>query len=335
VAEYLFPGGKVRGGEYHATNHVRGDRKAGSFSVNVATGEWNDFADAGGGGGDVVSLWAYRYGCKQGEAARALLDWLGGSPVAPLPAPRAPIPAPRAGPAPADVAAVWHGARRLWPEADADAGAVAWLEARGLDAGAVDVLGLARSVTRWPWEGKGAAERRLVARVWNDAGELVGLRGRLVAAVPDAPKETVPAGVAARGRVLACPLGVAMLRGEAEAGRRVVICEGTPDWLSVATLWGPDASSYRLNTAPAVLGIWSGSLTDAVLGRIPDGAVVTLCPHRDPSGVSYMKEAAIALRRRGCRLSGAAFDGDRDFNDTLQAGGNAWLWQRLDAAEEL
>jgi hypothetical protein len=335
VAEFLFPGGKLRRGEYVATNHVRGDRNAGSFSVNVATGEWNDFADATARGGDVVSLWAYARGCgSQAEAARALLEWLGGA-VPAVPVVRPPTPVARQ----LDAGTLWGAARPVWPIADADV--ARWLDARGLCAASVDGLGLARWVTRWPWgSGPESAARKLVVRVYDANGEFVALRGRLVADVPgaskDTPKEKGPPGVPAGGRLLACPRGVAMLRGDAEAGRHVVICEGTPDWLSVATLWDlAEVSIYRLNSAPAVLGIWGGSLTPELLARIPDGAVVTLCPHKDRSGVGirYMRDAASALLPRGCRLFGAPYDGELDFNDTLQTGGNARLWQRLDAAE--
>ena len=47
-----------------------------SFSVNMRTGRWADFA-TGDRGGDVVSLAAYLHGLRQGEAARKLADMLG------------------------------------------------------------------------------------------------------------------------------------------------------------------------------------------------------------------------------------------------------------------
>ena len=70
------PGGIVRGTEYVARNPTRSDRRSGSFSVNVRTGRWADFA-TGDKGGDVVSLAAYLSGTGQAEAARALADMLG------------------------------------------------------------------------------------------------------------------------------------------------------------------------------------------------------------------------------------------------------------------
>ena len=55
---------------------MRGDRQPGSFSVNMLTGAWHDFA-SGDKGGDLVSLLAFVQGCRQGEAARPIAHHLG------------------------------------------------------------------------------------------------------------------------------------------------------------------------------------------------------------------------------------------------------------------
>jgi hypothetical protein len=70
------PDGVARGAEYIARNPRRADRRPGSFSINLRTGKWSDFA-TGDKGGDVVSLAAYLLGTGQAEAARALADMLG------------------------------------------------------------------------------------------------------------------------------------------------------------------------------------------------------------------------------------------------------------------
>lgn len=75
LADWL-PDGLRKGKEYWPTNPVRGDRKPGSFSINLQTGKWNDFA-SGDKGGDLVSLLAYLRGCSQMEAARILSAQLG------------------------------------------------------------------------------------------------------------------------------------------------------------------------------------------------------------------------------------------------------------------
>lgn len=57
LAKWL-PDGKLVGREWVALNPTRNDRRAGSFKVNVATGQWADFA-TGDRSGDPVSLYAY------------------------------------------------------------------------------------------------------------------------------------------------------------------------------------------------------------------------------------------------------------------------------------
>ena len=71
-----LPDGRKLGAEWVARNPTRADRRRGSFSVNMRTGRWADFA-TGDRGGDVISLAAYLHGLRQGEAARKLSDMLG------------------------------------------------------------------------------------------------------------------------------------------------------------------------------------------------------------------------------------------------------------------
>lgn len=52
------PGGKVVGQEYKGVNPTRADRHEGSFSINIRTGAWGDFA-TNDAGLDLVSLYAY------------------------------------------------------------------------------------------------------------------------------------------------------------------------------------------------------------------------------------------------------------------------------------
>jgi len=75
LARWL-PDGARNGVEYVARNPRRSDRRPGSFSVNMRTGKWGDFA-TGDKGGDPISLAAYLHGMRQVEAARALADMLG------------------------------------------------------------------------------------------------------------------------------------------------------------------------------------------------------------------------------------------------------------------
>lgn len=71
-----LPGGHREGHEYKALNPTRADSRIGSFSVNLNTGAWADFA-TNDKGGDAVSLLAYLQGLSQLEAAREIAKRLG------------------------------------------------------------------------------------------------------------------------------------------------------------------------------------------------------------------------------------------------------------------
>ena len=67
-----LPDGHRRGNEYVARNPMRNDRNPGSFTINLKSGVWKDYA-INVGGSDLVSLYAYLYHQDdQGSAAREL-----------------------------------------------------------------------------------------------------------------------------------------------------------------------------------------------------------------------------------------------------------------------
>ncbi|MDP3088848.1 MAG: VapE family protein [Methylotenera sp.] len=68
-----LPSGKRQGHEYKSTNPLRADNKAGSFSININTGAWGDFA-TNDAGNDLISLYAYLEGIEQWEAAIDIAD---------------------------------------------------------------------------------------------------------------------------------------------------------------------------------------------------------------------------------------------------------------------
>lgn len=79
-AEWLvmcwLPDGRRSGSEWLARNPTRADNRIGSFSINLRSGRWADFAtDARGG--DLISLRAYLDGTTQGEAATRVRADLG------------------------------------------------------------------------------------------------------------------------------------------------------------------------------------------------------------------------------------------------------------------
>lgn len=86
VMGWLELEGEQRSDEFVAYNPKRRDHELGSFSINMSTGRWADFACNDACGGDVVSYVAYLKDLSQTDAARALeafLDSLGGGQTPP------------------------------------------------------------------------------------------------------------------------------------------------------------------------------------------------------------------------------------------------------------
>jgi hypothetical protein len=75
-----LPDGRREGAEWVAINPTRADNRRGSFKVNTKTGRWSDFAIGGALGGDLVSLAAYLFRLKQGEAALKVAEAVGVDP---------------------------------------------------------------------------------------------------------------------------------------------------------------------------------------------------------------------------------------------------------------
>lgn len=77
IVQRWLPGGKFRGSEYFVLNPKRADKTVGSFSVNILTGEWHDFANKADRGKDVVSLAAWLFNLPQPKAAENVAAMLG------------------------------------------------------------------------------------------------------------------------------------------------------------------------------------------------------------------------------------------------------------------
>lgn len=93
----LAEGGKLVGKEFQMLNPNRDDGNLGSFSINIETGVWKDFAGGDEAkGGDVISLVAYILDVNQYVAKNWLAVTLGmisappGSEIAVVPSPRNP-----------------------------------------------------------------------------------------------------------------------------------------------------------------------------------------------------------------------------------------------------
>lgn len=98
LAQHLAPQGALRGHEWIAINPARGDRRPGSFSINVRTGAWKDFASGDGcksADGALPGLSLVSYLATKGDFKEAIVwakRWLGierGDASAPAPDPEA------------------------------------------------------------------------------------------------------------------------------------------------------------------------------------------------------------------------------------------------------
>lgn len=76
LAERWLGTTRMSGSNLLALNPRRADKHLGSFSINIHTGVWADFA-TGDKGGDIISFYAYLHGVRQIEAARELAQILG------------------------------------------------------------------------------------------------------------------------------------------------------------------------------------------------------------------------------------------------------------------
>ncbi len=75
LIEHWLPGGVLRGHEYLCAD--LGGGRGESFSINVNTGRWSDFANPDVKGGDLVALYAAKHGLRQIDAAKELARMLG------------------------------------------------------------------------------------------------------------------------------------------------------------------------------------------------------------------------------------------------------------------
>ncbi len=76
IIQRVLPDGRIIGHEYVCLNPRRDDWNAGSFSINIQTGRWADFATEDKGG-DLISFVAYVENISQGKAARLLARMVG------------------------------------------------------------------------------------------------------------------------------------------------------------------------------------------------------------------------------------------------------------------
>jgi hypothetical protein len=234
----------------------------------------------------------------------------------PLPPPQKPKPEQTKRIDPAELEAVWSAAQPL----SGDPEAVAWAERRGFSVELLERADLFRvwpessKLPRWAWGKKwGRWEEsgyRLLCRQFDSRGRLAGLRARsLLEDLPEGwPKAVAPAGASVRGLVMADEGGQRLLRGELEVispailehedgskefrGPVVVVVEGETDLAAWVTLLpgledGPEA----------VLGLVSGSWSEGLAARVPEGSCLYIRTDLDSAGHSYAGRIAQKIDR--------------------------------------
>lgn len=167
-----------------------------------------------------------------------------------------------------------------------------YLGKRGLDA---EILGtqfnigalplLVTAATTPPWARLGArtwieAGYRLLVVLFNALGLAASITARRIID-GDGPKVVVPQGYKSSSLVMASPLAVRMLRGEAmPQGIGIAVVEGMTDFATACQAWG---DRYP------ILGIFAGAWTDDIAARIPDGANLNLWTDADEAGDKLAK----------------------------------------------
>jgi hypothetical protein len=284
----------------HATTRSKTDRRLGAVYTCHGGKGWG--CSHCGAKGDAITYARLRLDVgadsrrlREALEAAGVLDE-GDRPARPVEPPKPASPPPR----PSGVAEEWA---RSGP-VTSDPIAVAYLRRRGIDPDMV----ADRDLARVPPDLGHVVGYRLVLPAWGASGALESRRERWVLDDPPPPrgvKSRAPAGGpgSATSLILADGLGRQILelgtRPEwwpADRPLRVVVVEGEPDFLTVATAYG-DADEC----APAVFGVWSGGWTSAIGARIPDGAEVVIATHNDDTGDRYARTIAESLAGR-CRV---------------------------------
>jgi hypothetical protein len=196
-----------------------------------------------------------------------------------------------------EVADLWR--RGTMPADDPEASR--YLVGRKLDPVVIGEFGLARvmqaPVPVWAQYGQRSwldTGHRLFVRAFDANGNARGVRAIQVR-TSDPPKRLPPKGRKAAGLVLANKAAHAMLRGESPG--RVVVVEGEPDFLQWATI-----------TQDPVVGLVSGSWTDAFGATIPRGCRVIIRTHEDEAGDRYARQVVDSLVGKECVVRRSAVE---------------------------
>ncbi len=234
-------------------------------------------------------------------------DMVGGSVAGFRPPMRRAVPAPRLPPPVESVGALWASSKPV----TADPDLARQLFNRRIDPAIIEDRDLARclpppsALPKWARSGSQTWEEsghRLLLPLWNVEGNLCSVHARLVEKTDtETAKGLFPSGHSAKGFFLADSFTRLLItKGVPSWWRQneppsVIIVEGAPDFLTVGTHFGCSES------APAVLGVLSGSWSNELAARIPSGCRVVVKVHTDEAGAKYLDAIRRSLSGR-CRV---------------------------------
>ena len=146
-------------------------------------------------------------------------------------------------------------------------------------------LPLWASFQRKSWHQSG---HRALFPLFDHLGELQSLHARRMEPGALKPKGLSPVGYEVSGLVLADDSARALLRGEGDWLGYLLIVEGAPDFLCASLYFGEEANT-------AVIGILSGSWTDAFAKQLPKHISVLIATHFDDAGEKYAQKIRATL----------------------------------------
>jgi len=157
---------------------------------------------------------------------------------------------------------------------------------------------------------------RLLCPTWTGAGVLASVRARRMVAVPETDwrwniKACAPRDFAASGLVLASPAARLALEHGQPIARGVLVVEGEPDYLTMATRLPADG--------PGVFGLGAG--VPGWFGGVDVDGPWLLGTDADPSGIAKARKVAAMLGRGRawtCYPAAAPDGTRRDWNDEAQ-----------------
>jgi hypothetical protein len=219
-----------------------------------------------------------------------------------------------------DLAALWTACGSVADlrehQHDEDSRVIRFLADRGIHAGELGVLDIARVTPQphdydWPawWPQAWARSWRIVTLAYEADGIAVSLHARAIDG--STPKTRWPLRCASSGLLFANKIGHKMLCGIREP-QRILVTEGMTDFLSASVMVANEGREH------AVIGITSGSAQALSKVAWPPRVGVAIITHEDRAGETYATQVRAALPpgTRAVRFRAEWVDVDR--NETAQ-----------------